>query len=227
VKIAVTSHNLDETARRENSSYERALRGAGLDPVYITPRESSPLAGLRGLMLTGGSDLNPALYGQAVNGSEDVDDDRDRLELDVLARALATDLPVLAICRGVQLLNVAHGGSLIQHLAAGAMHQKRCPGCEMGRHPAAHSVEVAAGTRLAGISGAGAHEVNSRHHQAAERVGDGLIVSARSTDGVIEGLERPGRKFVVGVQWHPEDRYLVSDGDRRLFAAFAAAAGAK
>ena len=227
MKIAVTSHNLDETARRENTSYERALRGAGLEPVYITPRESPSLAGLKGLVLSGGSDINPFLYGQAVNGSADVDEDRDRLELDVLARAMAADLPVLAICRGVQLLNVAHGGSLIQHLPASDVHEKRCPGCEMGRHPAAHRVEVAAGTRLAGISGTGSHEVNSRHHQAAERVGDGLIVSARSTDGVIEGLERPGRKFVVGVQWHPEDRYLVSDADRRLFEAFAVAVGGK
>ena len=103
------------------------------------------MAGLKGLLLTGGGDINPLLYGQGVNGSEDVDEDRDRLELDALARALAADLPVLAICRGVQLLNVAHGGSLIQHLTASDVHQKRCPGCEMGRHPAAHSVEVAAG----------------------------------------------------------------------------------
>lgn len=227
MKIAVTFENPSETARREITPYERALRGAGLEPVYITPRESPSLAGLKGLVLTGGGDINPLLYGQGVNGSEDVDEDRDRLELDALARALAADLPVLAICRGVQLLNVAHGGSLIQHLTASDVHQKRCPGCEMGRHPAAHSVEVAAGTRLAGISGAGTQEVNSRHHQAAERVGDGLIVSARSTDGVIEGLERAGGKFVVGVQWHPEDRYLVSDADRRLFEAFALAVGGK
>jgi putative glutamine amidotransferase len=208
---------------RRITPYEEALRRAGLDLVHITPDEPKPLDGLSGLVLTGGSDVNPARYGQTINGSEDVDEERDRLETDLLREALLRDLPVLAICRGLQVLNVAHGGTLFQHLLTSELHQKRCPGCEMGRHPAAHSVTVSTGTKLAGMIGDGSHEVNSRHHQAADRVGIGLVVSAVASDGVIEGLERPDKTFVVGVQWHPEDRVLVSESDRKLFEGFAGA----
>lgn len=221
MRIGVTYRNFSGTARQKIEPYDRALRAAGLDPVYITPQEPRRVAGLRGLVLTGGSDINPVHYHQTLNGSKGIDDKRDLLELDVLGEALAADLPVLAICRGLQLLNVAHGGTLIQHLPSSDVHQKSCPGCETGRHPAAHGIEVDPDSRLAGIMGPGAHNVNSRHHQAADRVGPGLVVSAHSTDGVIEGLERHDRTFVVGVQWHPEDRYLVSDADRKLFEAFA------
>ena len=200
---------------------------AGLEPVRITPQEPRSLDGLNGLLLTGGSDINPARYGQSTNGSEGIDDERDALEADLLAQALAVDLPVLAICRGVQFLNVAHGGTLIQHLSSVDVHDRRSSEWEAGRHPAAHNVEVKEGSRLASIIGAGTRDVNSRHHQAASEIGNGLIVSAISTDGVVEALERPDRTFVVGVQWHPEDRYLVSEADRTLFEAFAkAVAGA-
>ena len=208
---------------RRVGPYDDALRLAGLDPVHITPEDRRRLDGLTGLLLTGGSDVNPARYGHLMNGSEGVDDERDALEIEVLSEALDRDLPVFAICRGLQVLNVACGGTLIQHLATSETHQKRCPDSEAGRHPAAHGVNVAAGTKLAEIIGAGAKQVNSRHHQAAGRIGDGLIVSARSDDGVVEGLEHLSKRFVVGVQWHPEDRVLVSDDDRRLFEAFAAA----
>ena len=208
---------------RKIAPYEHALRLAGLEPVHVTPADRRPLDGLAGLVLTGGSDVSPALYGQTVNGSEGVDEERDALETEYLREALATDLPVLAICRGMQLLNVVHGGSLIQHLPTSDLHQQRCPGCEVGWHPAAHRVSVSPATKLAAIIGAGAHDVNSRHHQAADQVGSGLIVSAVAVDGVIEGLERPDKRFVVGVQWHPEDRVLVSSADRKLFEDFAAA----
>ena len=218
MRVALTFGNIQKIG-----PYDEALRLAGLEPVHVTPQEPGSLAGLSGLVLTGGSDIHPARYGQPMNGSDEVDVDRDQLEVDLLAEALAADLPVLAICRGVQLLNVAHGGSLIQHLPTSDVHQKRCPGCEPGRHPAAHGVQIAAGSRLASIIGPGKHEVNSRHHQAADRVGDGLVVSAVAADGVIEALERSDRTFVVGVQWHPEDRVLVSEADRKLFEAFAEA----
>jgi len=206
---------------RKIAPYDDALRQAGLEPVHITPDAYRPLDGLSGVVLTGGSDVNPARYGQTVNGSEGVDEERDRLETELLTKALELDLPVFAICRGMQLLNVVHGGTLIQHLATSDLHQKRCPGCESGRHPAAHRVTVTADTKLAATIGAGVHEVNSRHHQAADRLSGGLIVSAVAEDGVVEGIERPDRRFVVGVQWHPEDRVFVSEADRRLFEAFA------
>jgi len=104
-----------------------------------------------------------------------------------------------------------------------AVHRQRPQGAEPGKHPAAHRVWVAPETRLAGIVGAGGLDVNSRHHQAVESMGQGIIVSAISEDGVIEGLEKPGAAFAVAVQWHPEDRIFASDADRKLFEAFAAA----
>lgn len=219
MKVGLTFRNLRENERKI-APYENALRAAGLDPVLITPRDPRSLEGLKGLVLSGGSDINPALYGEGMHGSEDVNDERDKLELERLKDALDADMPVLAICRGVQLLNVAHGGSLIQDLPASAGHEKRDPAWKSGHHPAAHVVEVLEGSKLAAIVGGGEHEVNSRHHQAACRVGDGLRVSARSADGVIEGLERSDKTFVVGVQWHPEDRVQVSEADRKLFEAF-------
>jgi putative glutamine amidotransferase len=126
----------------------------------------------------------------------------------------------LAICRGLQLFNVAHGGTLIQHLDNSAFHVVR------GNDPAvpAHEIVVAADSRLASILGGGVHAVNSRHHQAVERVGAGLTVAARSTpDGVIEALERNDLPFAVAVQWHPEDQARSDLSQKKLFAAFRAA----
>lgn len=200
--------------------YEAALREAGIESV----RNPHSLDDLDGLLLTGGSDINPALYGQErVAESDGADDDRDALEMRLLRKALAADLPVLAICRGLQLLNVACGGTLIQHLASTDVHRQRPQNAEPGKHPSAHRVWVAPNTRLAEIVGGGGHDVNSRHHQAVESKGEDLIVSAISEDGVIEGIEKPGAAFAVAVQWHPEDRIFVNEADRKLFAAFAAA----
>jgi putative glutamine amidotransferase len=108
----------------------------------------------------------------------------------------------------MQLFNVFHGGSLLQHLDSHDSSE------------GLHDIQVVPDSRLASIIGSGEHAVNSRHHQAVARVGSGLIVSAKSQDGVIEALERPGRAFAVAVQWHPEDRILISDADRKLFRAF-------
>jgi putative glutamine amidotransferase len=200
--------------------YERALREAGIEAVG----NPASLEGLDGLLLTGGSDVNPKLYGseRAVE-SEPPDDARDELEMRLLQEAVAADLPVLAICRGMQLFNVFHGGTLIQHLASVDVHRVKALDAEPGRHPAVHSIRVTAGTRLAEIIGAGEHEVNSRHHQAVDRLGQGLIASAVAGDGVIEGIEKPGAAFAIGVEWHPEDRIAASAADRKLFEAFALA----
>jgi len=201
--------------------YAEALRQAGIEPVAISADTARPLAGLQGLLLTGGTDLNPALYGETRHPeSEEPDDARDQLENSLLAEALAADLPVLAICRGMQLFNVAHGGSLIQHLHNHAAHVVR--GADPGLP--AHDILVEPGTRLAAILGEGAHAVNSRHHQAVGRVGAGLRVSARSSsDGVIEAVERGDCRFAVAVQWHPEDQARLDAQQRKLFQAFAEA----
>lgn len=200
------------TYRFENEvgRYEAALREAGIEPVRISPVDARSLDSLDGLLLTGGTDVNPARYGAGRHPrTEDPDDPLDELEIGLLRDALLAGLPVLAICRGMQLFNVFHGGTLAQHLDS---HDS--PG-------GLHNIQVVLDSRLVGILGEGEHAVNSRHHQAVARVGDGLIVSAKSSDGVIEALERPGQAFALAVQWHPEDRILVSDADRRLFQAFA------
>jgi len=214
MRAAVTFGN-----EKRLDSYLVALAQVGIEVV----RNPESLHAVEGLVLTGGSDINPARYGETNAGSDEVDDARDELEMRLLREALAADVPVLAICRGLQVLNVLRGGTLIQHLPSSAVHRQRPKNAESGKHPPAHRVRVAANTRLASIIGAGEHEVNSRHHQAVDRLGDGLVVSARSEDDVVEGLEDAKATFAVAVQWHPEDRILASASDRKLFEAFALA----
>ncbi len=189
--------------------YLEALRGAELEPAPVSPENPvDSLAGFDGLMLSGGSDVDPSLYGQARDPrTEAPDRERDDFEQKLLREALAIDLPVLAICRGSQLFNVTHsGGTLIQHLE----------GHRIPNH-GTHHAEIYGNTKLGAILGAGVHAVNSRHHQAVDRPGAGLVVAAKSPDGVVEALERPDRKFAIAVQWHPEDQLPVQ---HRLFQAF-------
>src|SRR6476659_2321596 len=170
--------------------YERALVAVGVEPVLIHPDASISIDGLDGLLLTGGIDLNPNLYHQDRHSANDEPDDaRDAMEHRLLASALERDLPVLAICRGMQLFNVAHGGTLEQHVEG-----HRHPGV-----PEAHRIGVEPETRLAEAIGAGLHSVNSRHHQIVDKVGGALRVSARSEEGYPEALERNDRRFAVAV----------------------------
>lgn len=197
--------------------YEAALLMVGLDPVRITPSEPrQSVTGLDALVVSGGTDINPKFYGKPTHRRTErrLDDARDELEMLLLKQSLRRNLPTLAICRGLQLFNVVHGGTLIQHLDTSATHRSRL------LH--AHNVMVEPGTKLASILGERELSVNSRHHQAVSRLGRGLTVSARASDGVIEGLERLDRRFAVAVQWHPEDRVTTDTLDRRLFEAFAA-----
>jgi putative glutamine amidotransferase len=195
-----------------------ALRQVGVDMVF-----GVSLDGVSGLMLMGGTDVNPARYGEQPHPeTEAPDDERDGREVALIGEALERDLPILAICRGMQILNVQHGGTLIQHLENVERHRQQT----RNKNLSAHSIEIVPGTELARIGGSELKwEVNSRHHQAIARVGDGLVVSARdSGDRVIEAIERPDRRFVMGVQWHPENQMAATDGiARRLFQAFAAA----
>lgn len=215
------------------ASYLRALTVAGAAPLLVpVVGEEAALRRiadvLDGLLLAGGPDVDPVRYGEAPRPElRRVTPERDRVELDLLESALERDLPVLAICRGIQVLNVALGGSLWQDLAAqvpeAAKHDFH-PGYPESR--LSHAVEVAAGTRLAEIAGAGALRVNSLHHQALHRLGRDLVVSARSPDGVIEAVEMTSRGWVLGVQWHPEWMVPESAAMRALLAAFAAACAA-
>ena len=194
--------------------YADALRCVGVEPVLVAPGMSESLDGMDGLVISGGTDVNAALYQQTPHEANDApDDERDAMEQRLLAEALRRDLPVLAICRGMQLFNVAHGGTLRQHVEG---HRSR--GVD-----SAHAIAVATGTCLAAILTPGEHSVNSRHHQVVDTVGEGLAVSAKSPDGIVEALERPGHRFAVAVQWHPEDLLGKSPDSQSLFEAFARA----
>jgi gamma-glutamyl-gamma-aminobutyrate hydrolase PuuD len=218
MRVKAMATRVGVTYRFEDKAqpYLNALRAAGLDPVSLVPGQSASLAGLDGLCLSGGTDIAPSRYGARVHPeTEDPDTERDALESALLEQALARDLPVLAICRGAQLLNVVLGGTLVQHLET------------VDKHRAAHTVAIEGGTLLASAIGAGRKEVNSRHHQAVDAVGRGLTVAARADDGVVEAIEFRGRRFVLGVQWHPEDRINHDPRDLDLFRALAAAAHAR
>jgi putative glutamine amidotransferase len=202
----------------DTAPYEEALRQAGIEAVF-----DAPLEAVSGLMLMGGTDVNPERYGQARDPKTDEpDNQRDQRELELIAEALDRNLPILAICRGMQILNVQHGGTLVQHLEPVERHRQR----PADKSLSAHSIEIIPATQLARIAGSELKwEVNSRHHQAVARIGHGLAVSATDPgDGVIEAIERPDRRFVVGVQWHPENQIAGKDSlARKLFDAFAAA----
>jgi putative glutamine amidotransferase len=207
-------------------AYENAIRAVGLEPVRLIAGRPQSLDGLYGLLLTGGTDVNPRRYGQsAVPETQEPDEARDEMECDLLSEALAIDLPVFAICRGMQLLNVHMHGTLQQHLPPSAGHEQRLPDEQPRKHRDAHTVSVSPGTLLSQIVGRDQIAVNSRHHQGVDRLGTGVIPSAVSTDGMVEAIEYPARRFVLGVQWHPEDRIEISDSDLKLFEAFANVTG--
>jgi putative glutamine amidotransferase len=201
--------------------YLDAIAAVGLEPLPAFVGGPISLNGAAGLLLMGGTDVNPKRYGEAPHSAtEEPDDERDEAELRVLDQALARDLPVFAICRGLQLLNVYHGGTLVQHLSPAEPHDMVVE----DRAAAAHDVAIEHGTLLARIAVSPQWAVNSRHHQAANKVGDHLQVSALAVgDGIVEALERPGKRFVLAVQWHPEDQVRRYEEQARLFRAFAAA----
>ncbi|HSD27414.1 MAG TPA: gamma-glutamyl-gamma-aminobutyrate hydrolase family protein [Vicinamibacteria bacterium] len=211
--------------------YVRSVDQAGAVPVVLPPVSPGVapalLDRLDGLLLSGGVDVDPALYGQEPHPKLGrVDRRRDDFELALVREALRRDLPVLAICRGHQVLNVATGGTLVQDIPSLVQGQVSHDG-PGPRWRRAHKVEVTAFSRLREILGQDTVQVNSIHHQAVDRVGDGLVVSARCPDdGVVEGLERPGSRFVVAVQWHPESFWNRADSFQRLFDAHAEACGA-
>ena len=179
---------------------------------------------LDGLLLSGGLDVDPVFYGQEPRLELGrVDPDRDRFELALIRVAHAAGLPILGICRGAQILNVALGGSLVQDVFSQVPDVIRHEQSNLRWDHHAHHVDVVAGTRLAGLVGGERTRVNSDHHQAVDRLATGLVVTARADDGVVEGLEDPAHPWCVGVQWHPE-RMPDDPLTRNLFAAFVEAA---
>src|SRR5258706_8488947 len=213
-----------------NSAYLHAVQQAGGVPVPLPPQLSAASleqlgAELYGLLLTGGGDMDPARFGEAPHATlYDVAPSRDTVETSVLNLSLARGVPVLAVCRGVQVLNVALGGTLHQDVATepGTQipHSQKEP-----RDQPTHKVKITPGSRLAETLGTDEIEVNSMHHQAIHRLGRGLTAVAWAPDQLVEGAEisDPAR-FVLGVQWHPEELVGHSEPARRLFSALLAAA---
>ncbi len=211
-------------AIREN--YCNAVRHADGLPILL-PHDPEAAADyvnrIDGLIITGGGfDVDPALFGAETRHSTvKTKDRRTAFELAATRIALGRDMPVLGICGGQQLLNVALGGTLIQHIpdeVPGALpHRQPNPRDEPG-----HDVRVIAGTLLHRIAGAEHLAVNSAHHQAVKAAGPGVVIDAVAGDGVVEGIEDPRRRFCLGVQWHPE--FEIGEADRRIFRAFVEAA---
>jgi len=202
------------------ADYVRAVSAAGGAPVLVPPGSSLPetLDLVDGLVFSGGSDLDPSLYSaDAHPETGGVIRERDDFELELMRAALERDVPMLAICRGSQVLNVALGGDIEQHVPdrVGTELHREVPGVF-----SEHDVSVVGGTRLASILG-DRHDVKSHHHQGFGSLGAGLSEAARAPDGTLEALEDPTRRFTLGVLWHPE-----AGEDRALFEALVAEAGA-
>jgi putative glutamine amidotransferase len=194
--------------------YVDVVERAGGRPLLVPPSDDAideTLDALDGIIFSGGSDLDPSTYGAEPHPETDgIRSERDRAELALLRAALDRDMPVLAICRGSQVLNVARGGDLVQHLPEVVGHDKHkhTPGVF-----ADHDVAIDSETRLGAIVGEHA-PVKSHHHQGFGKVGDGLVEAAWAEDGTLEALEDPAKRFAVGVLWHPEE-----GEDAALFSA--------
>lgn len=178
------------------ADYARGVYAAGGMPVHL-PLDADPVEWVHhvdGLVLTGGADIDPTRYGHA-NTASQIEPERDHVEFSLYATALSDGIPVLGICRGLQLINVHHGGTLHQSVPEHSRY-------DISPNEPSHDIAIDAGSMLHGLYGA-AHRVNSLHHQTADAIGEGLVVTARADDGVPEGLETADGE-VLAVQWHPE-----------------------
>ncbi|MFS0866222.1 gamma-glutamyl-gamma-aminobutyrate hydrolase family protein [Microbacterium sp. 179-B 1A2 NHS] len=206
--------------------YFDAVTASGGVAVLLPPQPSAEAAaaavldGLDGLILTGGLDVQPELYGAERHPLTDPPRaDRDAWEMALLAGARERGIPIFGICRGLQLINVAYGGTLFQHLPDDLGTERYKIG---GGVFAENAVAIQPDTKLAGLVGAGTYGVHSYHHQGVDRLGDGLVVTARTDDDLVQAFELAGDDYLVAVQWHPEE----NAGDRRLFLGLVAAAAA-
>lgn len=229
VIVTATTEIIRDIPRvRVNAAYTNALADAGLIPLVLPPIDPAiAVASLRdvaGLVLTGGEDLDPGLFGEPPHpATEAPHAARDAYEIALARAAYERRVPTLAICRGAQVVNVALGGSLVQDIPSQEPSDiDHSPGKRAER---VHAVEIDAGSRLARIVGERHIRTNSSHHQSVRRTANALHATARSEDGIIEALEpRDPAWWMVAVQWHPEELTATDESwDRRLFAAFAAA----
>jgi putative glutamine amidotransferase len=225
IGLTIENPRAEREVFRLRDDYVRSVERAGGLPLIFAPgrREDVPelLDHVGGLVLTGGADIDPDLYGEERHPAlGSVFRERDEFEIALVREALRRDLPVLAICRGHQVLNVATGGTLVQDIPS------QVPGAgahdpDVERWQTCHDVQILPDTRLREILGTEKVAVNSFHHQSVKQLGRDLVLSARSPDGVVEGIEMPRRakRFVVGVQWHPESFWDHPPGFAPLFEA--------
>jgi putative glutamine amidotransferase len=210
------------------TSIERAGGRTRILETGESPRKV--IAEIDGLLLTGGGDIDPVFYGEDRHETvEDAEPGRDEFEIDLARRAMTSDLPLLAICRGAQVLNVAAGGSLVQDIPS-SMATPLPHSVIVPRDAHAHDVSIASGSRLQRALGSAAAgqpcRVNSRHHQSVARLGAGMVATATAPDGVIEAIEKPDAQFCLGVQWHPEN-FCRTGEFSPLFESFVAASMAR
>jgi putative glutamine amidotransferase len=208
--------------------YAECVEEAGGLPVILpnlkAESAAAHLARVDGLVLSGGVDIDPFRYGQEpMPDLGKVDQVRDAFEIELVRGARAAGTPVLAICRGIQVMNVAFGGTLLQHIPKQVKNPSRHDQKTIQPDADAHGLRIEPGTRLHAIAGVEETRVNTFHHQAVDRVADGFVVSARALDGVVEGIEDPDHPHLVGVQWHPERR-PADELTRKLFASVVEAA---
>lgn len=213
-----------------NRTYVEAVRAAGGIPLYLPYAEDAQeqdelLSRVDGLLLTGGKDLDPHHYGESPHpAAQRILPDRSRADLNFARKAVKTRIPLLGICLGMQTLNVAMGGSLYQDIPDMLPGSLRHQQTEAERDGAAHLVAVERDSLLFKVVGTESLNVNSVHHQAAREIGQGLVVSGRAPDGMVEGLEYPDHPFCLAVQWHPEDLSPTQAAHRALFEAVIEAA---
>ena len=235
VAVTATARLVEGVERvRLNAAYVRALESVGLVPIVVPPSASAEsvlrvLDVVAGLVLSGGEDVDPSRYGATPHPElGPINCARDDTELALLGRARALGLPTLAICRGIQVVNVALGGTLVQDLPS-ERQGIEAHDVDDERDSRVHGVRIAPDSHLASILGAQSLGVNSIHHQAVGRLGEAMRINARADDGTVEGVESDDPSWwMVGVQWHPEELTTTPEPwDRRLFAAFAAACRAR
>jgi putative glutamine amidotransferase len=212
-RIALTLSRRSLLQEASHQRYRDALERAGADLVVVHPGDPVP-DDIDGLCLSGGGDIEASRYGDQDEACAEVDPERDALEIEIARTAIDRDLPVLGICRGFQVLNVVREGKLVQDVAGHRPEERE----GLVEH---RDVAVKAGSRLAEATGGRPLTVNSRHHQAVtvETLGRNLMPTA-SVDGLVEAFEATDRRWVVGVQWHPERTAEVSSEARRIFDAF-------
>jgi len=212
------------------SDYSQAILHAGGAPVIVPAAQDRRSLGaildsVQGLILSGGPDVHPRRYGEEpLAGLGEVDEALDQMELLAAALALEKNLPLLRICRGIQVLNVALGGTLYQDISS-QVPESICHTPKTDKAVNTHTVNIEPGSRLHKLIGRREIWVNGKHHQALKGLATGLVVAARAKDGIVEAVEFPGKRFVMGVQWHPEGTWRHDLHSKKLFLSFVRSAG--